>query len=156
MVMENPEHSLVIFSVKGKPVGKARPRVVTVNGRAMAYTPQATADYEALVQAEYLRQCGGAYFHRHVPLTVRIVAHMPIPKSINKAQREKMLRGAVPCTKKPDWDNIGKIVCDALNGVAWNDDAQIIQATVIKQYAADDHVGVQVVISEARHEEVRV
>lgn len=114
--MMRPCNGLVIFTVKGNPVGKARPRVVTVNGRAHAYTPRETANYERMVQAEYMRQCGGTYFHRGVPLTVRIVAHMPVPKSASKAKREKMLRGAVPCTKKA---GLGQYRKDRLRRAQW-------------------------------------
>ena len=141
----------VSFTVPGKPTGKARPRVVTVNGHARAYTPKETAEYEGNIRLEYRAQCGNAYFKRGVPLMVQIVVYMPIPKSASQKQREKMLRGALQPVKKPDWDNIGKIICDALNGVAWHDDAKIVLATVSKRYGLDE--GVQVCVSEVRHEE---
>jgi len=41
------------------------------------------------------------------------------------------------CPVRPDWDNVGKIVCDALNGVAWPDDARVVDAHVEKFYALD-------------------
>lgn len=151
--MNNP--TFVSFIVRGKPVGKARPRACTVVGRTRVhtrvYTPQATADYEERVRMEYQAQCGNAYFERGVPLAVKIVAYMPIPQSVSQKQRERMLRGAIACVKKPDWDNIGKIICDALNGLAWHDDAQIVRATVSKLYGLAE--GVQVCVSEVRHEE---
>ena len=37
-------------------------------------------------------------------------------------------------TKKPDADNIAKVVCDALNGLAYKDDAQVIDLTVHKRF----------------------
>ena len=74
----------------------------------------------------------------------------------NVARREMRLRGlekldcpvslyVVACFKnheklheyamcKPDWDNIGKLVSDALNDVAWNDDCQVVDANILKQY----------------------
>ena len=45
-----------------------------------------------------------------------------------------MLDGLIRPTKKPDWDNIGKVVCDALNGIAYRDDAQIVDSMVRKFY----------------------
>ncbi len=60
---------------------------------------------------------------------------MKIPKSASKKLRADMLSGAVNPTKKPDWDNIGKIVSDALNGVAYEDDKSIISAAVYKRYS---------------------
>lgn len=151
--MDNP--TFVSFTVRGKPVGKARPRACTVVGRTRVhtrvYTPQATADYEERVRLEYQAQCGNVYFERGVPLMVQIAAYMPIPQSASQKQREKMLRGALRPVKKPDWDNIGKIICDALNGVAWHDDAQIVRATVSKLYGLEE--GVQVCVSEVGREE---
>ena len=43
-------------------------------------------------------------------------------------------------TKKPDWDNIAKVICDALNGIAWVDDSQIVSGTVAKYYAEESKV----------------
>ena len=145
--------AFAIFFVPGKPVAKGRPRATVVGGHARMYTPERTARYEEVVSREYIAQCGNTVFQAGTPLAVQIIAYMPTPKSTSKVKREKMLRGEIPYTKKPDWDNIGKIICDALNGVAWYDDAQVVRATVSKQYAADDAVGVQVCIQEVRHDE---
>lgn len=38
---------------------------------------------------------------------------------------------------KPDIDNIIKIVMDALNGYAYQDDTQVVQLDARKEYAAD-------------------
>jgi Holliday junction resolvase RusA-like endonuclease len=35
-------------------------------------------------------------------------------------------------TSKPDWDNVGKGCCDALNGIVFKDDAQVCSAKVSK------------------------
>ena len=48
----------------------------------------------------------------------------------------------LPC-KAPDWDNIGKIVTDALNGLAYEDDKQIVDAHVIKLYSDQPRVEVE-------------
>jgi hypothetical protein len=37
--------------------------------------------------------------------------------------------------RKPDWDNAAKLVCDALNGIAWRDDAHVADARVLKFWA---------------------
>ena len=48
------------------------------------------------------------------------------------------------CTrkKKPDADNIAKIICDALNNVAYHDDTQVIELIVVKKYAREPKVKV--------------
>jgi len=74
-----------------------------------------------------------------VPMTggvgLTIAAFFGVPKSASKRQRERMLNGEIPCTKRPDWDNIAKIVSDALNGIAWDDDAHIVRGTVSKDWS---------------------
>ena len=37
---------------------------------------------------------------------------------------------------KSDWDNVGKAVSDALNGVAYQDDEQVVIGRVTRRYAS--------------------
>lgn len=132
----------ITFSVPGKPQGKGRPRF-TKSGRA--YTPKATADYEALIRRMYLLQ-GGKLFEGAVKLSVLIL--YPIPKSTPKLTRQQMVAGDIRPTKKPDGDNVEKAVADALNKTAYLDDSQIIEARWEKRYAADEeHCGLVVTLS---------
>lgn len=134
----------MIFVIPGNPQGKARPKV-TRNG---TYTPRKTREYEELIRACY-KQAGGLYFDAGEPLMVCVGVYCPVPKNATKANRERMLAGEIKPTKRPDWDNVGKVVCDALNGIAYHDDAQIVRATVIKRYAIEPHV--TVCIKEVTH-----
>ena len=136
----------VIFTIPGPPKGKARPRIVRRYGKSLAYTPYATQAYEELVRVRYLQEAGGAAMLKG-PLEIVITAKFPIPKSASRAQREKMLGWKAFPTKKPDWDNIGKIVCDALNGLAYHDDARVVSAHVRKEYT-DGPGEVEVYIAE--------
>lgn len=131
----------VMFTVSGEPQGKERPRVT---GRG-TYTPPKTKAYEKLVQTIYKTQCGAAHFGER-PLTVSIRAYYGIPKSAAKRQRERMLTDKTWPTKKPDADNIAKSVLDALNGIAYRDDAQVICLDVVKHW--DEKPRVEVWISD--------
>lgn len=125
----------VKFFVPGSPQGKARPRVVRrKDGRSMTYTPDKTVKYEELVQRQYIAQSGGYQFALDLPLIVRILAVFPIPKSTSKKRRQEMLEGAILPTKKPDADNIAKVICDALNGIAYGDDSHIVNLMINKEY----------------------
>lgn len=127
------------FIIPGKPFGKQRPRV-TVNGKyAHAYTPEKTKTYEELIRAEYLKQCNGK-FEKNIPITISIVALFEPPKSDSQKQKNKKINNVIYATKKPDWDNIAKVICDALNGIAWVDDSQIVSGTVAKYYAEESKV----------------
>lgn len=121
------------FIVPGAPVGKARARVVTRGGYTHSYTPEKTALYERLVRDTYIFSHPG-----EKPLTgpVELIlrAYLPVPESWPKSKKAKALAGIITPTVKSDYDNIAKSVTDALNGVAWVDDKQIIEAHIYKIY----------------------
>lgn len=119
---------VVEFVVDGEPVAKGRPRF-TMTGRA--YTPKRTHDYEKKVKEAY----SGEMFPEDIPLEVHIDAYFQIPKSVSKKRHEEMRRGSIRPMKKPDADNIAKSICDALNGVAYADDKQVIRLVVDKWYS---------------------
>ena len=50
-----------------------------------------------------------------------------------------MINGDILPTKKPDADNILKIIADALNGIAYADDKQVVTAEVQKLYAENGY-----------------
>jgi Holliday junction resolvase RusA-like endonuclease len=53
---------------------------------------------------------------------------------------------------KPDWDNAGKSLADALTGLVWKDDAQLCSVQVMKLYAdATEQPHVEVTIKELEH-----
>ena len=56
------------------------------------------------------------------------------PKEHQQKARTAMLSGQTYPTKKPDVDNVVKIVLDALNGFAWHDDAQVIDLHISTTY----------------------
>jgi len=67
-------------------------------------------------------------------VSVRIEACMAIPDSWSKKKRQAALTGDLMPTGKPDFDNISKVVCDALNKIVWKDDSQIIVSSFRKYY----------------------
>ncbi len=131
------------FSIPGEPVGKARPRVVRNGSRT--YTPEKTVNYEALVKVEFQRQ--GGRMMKDGPVKMRVVAWYGIPRSASKRKQEAMRGGLIRPTKKPDCDNVAKIIADALNGLAWRDDSQVVSLHVEKRFG--EIPGVEVEIWEA-------
>jgi len=131
------------FTIPGEPQGKARARTVRNGAFTRTYTPEKTAAYENLVRIEYERQCEGANFADN-SLRVSIRASYGVPKSTGKGKRGLMLTGFLYPSRKPDCDNIAKVVCDALNGLAYRDDAQIAKLDVLKQYAEIPGVTVEI------------
>lgn len=132
------------FTVYGEPVGKGRPRFSRQGAFVRAYTPEKTVSYENLVKLEYGNQSGKHFGDKE--LGMRIIAYFSIPKATSKKQRERMKSGRVHPAKKPDIDNICKVVADALNGIAYDDDRQITYAEIAKRY--DDAPRLTVTIFE--------
>ena len=136
----------VKFTVPGEPKGKGRPRVVSRNGFSKAYTPKDTVLYENLVKIEYDAQTGRYRFPDDAMLDMRILAFYSIPKSTSKKKRSAMAQGLLRPTKKPDMDNVVKIIADSLNQVAYKDDTQIVDCQCRKFYSEEPRV--EVVIQE--------
>ena len=118
------ENDVVI--VYGEPKGKARPRTVTVNGFVQTFTPKTTRDYEAQIRKEYRRQKGKKW-SKEYPLKLIVDAYCRIPKYYTKLNRQMAIEGSKRPIKVPDLDNIIKIVLDALNKVAYEDDCQVVE-----------------------------
>lgn len=132
-----------VVYIPGAPVGKGRPRVAVQGGHAHAYTPQRTKDYEWLVQQCFAAQkC--CVMPRGAALSVTVEAVCPVPESATKKQRAEMLAGRTMPTKKPDADNVLKIILDALNGVAYEDDRQIVALAIRKAYGEKPGVRVKI------------
>ena len=51
-----------------------------------------------------------------------------------------MINDLIHHAVKPDLDNLVKSVLDALNDVAWHDDAQIVELHVSKHYVSSPHI----------------
>lgn len=134
------------FEVYGEPVGKGRPRFRMINGHASVYTPKKTSVYERQIARAYQDQCGEP-FDAGIPIKVLIYAYFVIPKTASRARREMMLNGIEKPTKKPDCDNILKAVLDGLNGVAYRDDKQVVEAHIVKLYS--NRASTYVFIAEA-------
>ena len=127
------------FEVPGKITGKGRPRVNTTT--AIAYTPNKTKEYEELVKQYFIIKNRGVK-PLEGRISVAIKAYFGIPKNASKKQREEMLNNNISPVKKPDIDNIAKIILDALNKLAFNDDNQIIKLSIEKVYSEEEKVSV--------------
>lgn len=119
--------------------------MTTWGGFTRSYTPQGTLDYEEHV-AVCAKQAGATPSDK--PCIVTVNAFFRIPKSKSKKWRTEAEKGLLPCTKKPDCDNIGKIVCDALNKIAYIDDSQVYFLSVSKGYSVEPHIEVEISYDE--------
>lgn len=112
--------------------GKARPRMNTRTGKA--YTPTKTKQYEYFLRDIFVRKYPN-FKPIETSVNIKIIAYFDIPKSTSKKKEAEMLVNNIKPTKKPDIDNITKIVLDSLNKFAFKDDSQVIKLEVEKKYA---------------------
>lgn len=148
---EGEEMQSIRFTIPGPPFGKQRPKVsvrkfTDKDGKekrlSKAYTPKETVSYENLVKVTYQDTAKGKRFGDDDMLDVRIIAYYEIPQSVSKKKRKLMLEHKIRPTKKPDFDNIAKVVCDSLNQIAFRDDRNIVDAQIRKFYSESPRVEV--------------
>jgi len=131
---------MICLSIPGLPVGKGRPRITR---NKIAYTPKQTRTQEAFIKALFVQKYPG-----HVildgPLEMTVLAFFPIPKSASKSAKNSMILGGTFPTRKPDADNLLKVFMDALSGLAYRDDAQIVSVMLDKRYSENPHAEVKI------------
>lgn len=120
---------MIHLRIPGEPVAKQRPRF----SRGRTYTPQKTLDAEERIAA-IARLAGVEPMEGPLRMTVRAIYEPP--KSWSKRKRQAAM-GEWKETR-PDRDNIEKLVADALNGIAYADDAQIVTGRTEKMYGQEN------------------
>lgn len=124
------------FKVTTKVRGQSRPRF-TKSGHA--FKSKQDKEYEQIIRNAYI-ESGGQFLGDNVPIQIHVYVFRSLPKSTPKKIKEQ------PDTNKPDIDNIIKSVLDALNGVAFADDSQVICVNAYKFPRArrDEYIEVMV------------
>ena len=132
------------FIVNGAPRGKQRARTFynARMGKMQSITPEATKDYESLIRWSFT-QAGGKYMGDKA-IALHVLAVYPIPKSFSKSKRQQAEEGKMRPRVKPDVDNIAKAVLDALNGVCYADDKQVVAFSLCKIYGTEPRLEVEV------------
>ena len=110
------------FYYHGSVRGQGRPRF-TKGG--IAYEAREDKAFKSDLRAAYIEQVGSDGFGKE-PVSVHISIRRPLPKS-----RPKKVFSEHDIYK-PDADNIAKAVLDALSGLAFDDDRQVVSLSVIK------------------------
>ena len=124
------------FTIPGEPTAQGRPRFSTHGGFVKAYDPEKSRNYKAYVKllaSEAMQRIGLTL--TELPLEVEIIADVAIPASKSKKFKEQALNGLQLPIKKPDVDNVAKIILDSISGIVYKDDKQIVKLTVSKKYS---------------------
>lgn len=131
--------TVIRFFVPGKPQGKGRPRAAKRGKFVRMYTPEATVNYESTVRL-FASQAMAGRPPMTGPMMVVMSIMLPIPASWSKRKRAQAIAGQVLPTTKPDTDNVIKAVYDAINGVVWVDDVQVVDEHTTKRYGVQPGV----------------
>ena len=119
--------------VEGTIRGKQRPQFKKKTGKA--FTPNQTINYENWIKQCYIEQSNKLL---QGAIRARIEIYYSVPKSYSKRKIEAIKGGTDYPMKKPDCDNVVKIVLDSLNKIAYDDDKQVVELTVLKRWTFDN------------------
>lgn len=136
---------MVNIVVPGTPISKGRPKFRRIGNFVSTYSPKKTMDYEKIV-SNAAKIAMGQQEPLETPLSLYLYISMPIPESYSKKRRVDCLTGSEQHTKRPDIDNIYKLIGDSLNGIVYKDDSQIVNLHVRKLYA--ESAQVEILVSE--------
>jgi Holliday junction resolvase RusA-like endonuclease len=135
---------IVTFTVDGNPVPKSRPRFARRGQFVQTYTDAKTIDYETHV-AMKARQAIGSSEPLKGAITVFLYLRYAVPASYSKKRKEACLSG-LEFPKRIDIDNVYKSITDAMNGIVYVDDSQIVEARITKVY--HEIAGANVMVQE--------
>lgn len=120
------------YVVEGTPIGKGRPKFARRGKFVSTYTPTKTRTYEDTIKVA-ARQAM-TIEPLQTPVTVFVYISVPIPASYSKKRKQACLSGFEKPMKKPDIDNVSKCFLDAMNGIVYVDDVQVISLHMTKVY----------------------
>lgn len=133
------ERDKVSFEIPGQPQSKLRARW---SGHH-TYTPDRTVNYEI-----YIKEMFVINYPDFVPLEgalrMTVIAYMMIPKSTSKKRAKLMIDRVIRPIGKIDADNIIKVSFDALEGLAFKNDNQIVTAMCHKYYAVRPRLEIEI------------
>lgn len=129
------------FKIPGRAQAKQRPRM----GRSgIVYTPKETLVYENYVKmcySDYAKEFGWLPYENQVRAEIEVL--VAVPKSDSKTKKKAKIEGMIRPAVKPDCDNLAKSILDSLNGLAYQDDKQVVELVVKKYYAENAEVKIK-------------
>lgn len=132
----------VKLTIPGEPVAQGRPRFSRRGKYVSTYDPPKSKAYK-----EHVKQIARQELHIE-PMTGSIMINVKVYRGIQKAGSKLTKRqkqdGIIRPTVKPDTDNYYKAVSDALTGIVWVDDNQIVEMHVSKWYSDTPRVEIEV------------
>jgi Holliday junction resolvase RusA-like endonuclease len=133
---------MIQFTVYGEPVAQGRPRATMINGHIRMYDPKKSRDFK-----DYVRLVASEHRPEKLlegPISLVVKVYKPTLKSFSKKKKAAAEAGQLRPTSKPDVSNYLKLIEDALTGVIWKDDSQIIDCSISKYYSETPRTEIQI------------
>lgn len=133
---------IIQFTVYGEPVAQGRPRASTQGGFVRMYDPAKSKDYKDYVRLAASQHAPSSLLEG--PIGMMLTVYRSMPKSFSKRKAALAEAGQIQPTTKPDVDNYLKGVKDALKGIIWKDDSQVVEVLTRKRYSARPRIEVKI------------
>lgn len=126
----------ISFFVFGNPVSQGRARIARMGNCVRMYDPEKSKSWKESIRWQAIENKISMFTGA---IVLGLTFYLPRPKSLPKK--------VIHHTKKPDLDNLIKAVKDALKGITWKDDSQVVKIIALKLYAVEK-TGVRIEIME--------
>lgn len=134
---------MIKFEVIGDPVAQGRPRAgKSWGGNTVLYDPAKSRNFKEYVKLAAAQHAPTELIS--VPVNIYVKIYRNIPKSWSIKKKNEADSGTLRPVTKPDVDNYYKGIGDALNGVIWVDDSQVVSLTVEKYYSKRPRAEIQI------------
>lgn len=127
------------LTIPGEPKSKQRPRWCKVG----TYTPKETVGYETYIKELFVIKYPD-FKPLETALGLNLAVYLTIPKSQSKKKKMLMESNDIKPTKKPDLDNVLKILLDALEGIVYKNDNQFVIIDAFKFYSSRPRLEVRI------------
>ncbi len=147
-------NGMIEFTIYGEPVAQGRPRFARRGKFTQAYDPPDSREYKKYVKL--LASQNRPHTPIEGPVELKLLIYRPLLKSMSKKKKAAAVAGALRPIKKPDVDNVAKGIMDAMTGIIWADDKQVVGLQVSKYYSEQPRVEVQVIELDEQVEQLNL
>lgn len=125
---------MIKIIIPGKVFPKERPRAIIYQGKIRMYTPPKTIRYENFLRKKLQEYSNSFCTLKTVAVKLKIYIYIAQAKTNNQKE----------CIVKPDIDNFLKMVLDAMNGISYQDDKQVVEVMCYKRYDKEERLEIEI------------
>lgn len=126
---------MIHIVIPGEPVAQGRARFSVMRGSVRVYDPARSSDYKSYV-SNMVTFSGQAQNKLTGSICMLLVAYRTTPKSWSAKKKQQAEEMELMPMSRPDASNYLKGVEDALNGILFDDDSQIVMPITLKAYSS--------------------